>query len=146
MCPKYIGDSLPNYFTHLLTTLDRLNIDPTLLPNYRVKTYEKLTYPPPEACLPQGPGRGISIPLYPDPTSGLTSMVVSVQIGRRISVALQLCPPLQFGPLTYQPIEWVFVSSNQSALSWCLLHLTSQLGEGCSMGFVRFVFLIQRFG
>ena len=32
------------------------------------------------------------------------------------SVALQLCPPLQFGPLTYQPIEWVFVSSNQSAL------------------------------
>ena len=31
-------------------------------------------------------------------------------------VALQLCPPLQFGPLTYQPIEWGFVSSNQSAL------------------------------
>ena len=31
-------------------------------------------------------------------------------------VALQLCPPLQFGPLTYQPIECVFISSNQSAL------------------------------
>ena len=31
-------------------------------------------------------------------------------------VALQLCPPLQFGPLTYQPIEWGFISSNQSAL------------------------------
>ena len=46
-------------------------------------------------------------------------------------VALQLCPPLQFGPLTYQPIEYVFVSSNQSALRSCLRHLTSQLGEGC---------------
>ena len=32
-----------------------------------------------------------------------------------MAVALQLCPPLQFGPLTYQPIEWVFFS-NQSAL------------------------------
>ena len=30
--------------------------------------------------------------------------------------ALHLCPPLQFGPLTYQPIEWGFISSNQSAL------------------------------
>ena len=34
----------------------------------------------------------------------------------RSSVALQLCPPLQFGPLTYQPIECVFISSNQSVL------------------------------
>ena len=58
------------------------------------------------------------------------------------AVALQLCPPLQFGPLTYQPIEWGFISSNQSALRSCLLHVTSQLGEGCSMTFVRFVFLI----
>ena len=58
------------------------------------------------------------------------------------SVALQLCPPLQFGPLTYQPIEWGFVSSNQSALWSCLLHVTSQLGEGCSMSFVRFSVLI----
>ena len=57
-------------------------------------------------------------------------------------VALQLCPPLQFGPLTYQPIEWGFVSSNQSALWWCLLHVTSQLGEGSSMSFVRFSVLI----
>ena len=57
-------------------------------------------------------------------------------------VALQLCPPLQFGPLTYQPIEWGFVSSNQSALWSCLLHVTSQLGEGCSMSFVRFSVLI----
>ena len=48
MCPKYIGDSPPNYFTHVLTALDRLNVDLTLLPNYRVKTfYEKLTYPSP---------------------------------------------------------------------------------------------------
>ena len=37
-------------------------------------------------------------------------------ITERLSVALQLCPPLQFGPLTYQPIEWGFISSNQSAL------------------------------
>ena len=58
------------------------------------------------------------------------------------TVALQLCPPLQFGPLTYQPIEWGFVSSNQSALWWCLLHVTSQLGEGSSMSFVRFSVLI----
>ena len=53
-----------------------------------------------------------------------------------------LSPPLQFGPLTYQPIEWGFISSNQSALWSCLLHVTFQLGEGCSMSFVRFVFLI----
>ena len=59
------------------------------------------------------------------------------------AVALQLCPPLQFGPLTYQPIECVFISSNQSALWSCLYHLTSQLGEGCSMSFVRFVLLIR---
>ena len=57
-------------------------------------------------------------------------------------VALQLCPPLQFGPFTYQPIEWGFISSNQSALWSCLLHVTSQLGEGCSMSFVRFSVLI----
>ena len=65
----------------------------------------------------------------------------------RACVALQLCPPLQFGPLTYQPIECVFISSNQSALWSCLYHmlyhLTSQLGEGCSMSFVRFVLLIR---
>ena len=58
------------------------------------------------------------------------------------NVALQLCPPLQFGPFTNQPIEWVFISSNQSALWSCLLHVTFQLGEGCSMSFVRFVSLI----
>ena len=47
-CPKYIGDSPPKYFTHVLTAIDRLNLDLTLLPNYRVKTfYEKLTYPSP---------------------------------------------------------------------------------------------------
>ena len=61
--------------------------------------------------------------------------------GSRV-VALQLCSPLQFGPLSYQPREWGFISSNQSALWSCLLHVTSQLGEGCSMTFVRFVFLI----
>ena len=37
-------------------------------------------------------------------------------VGLLVFVALQLCPPLQFGPLTYQPIEWGFISSNQSAL------------------------------
>ena len=48
MCPKYIRDSPPNYFPHVLTALDRLNVDLTLLPNYRVKTfYKKLTYPSP---------------------------------------------------------------------------------------------------
>ena len=65
---------------------------------------------------------------------------------RMFILALQLCPQLQFGPLTYQPIEWGrewgFVSSNQSALWSCLLHVTSQLGEGCSMSFVRFSVLI----
>ena len=55
------------------------------------------------------------------------------------SVALQLCPPLQFGPLTYQLTECVFISSSQSELGSCLLHVTSQLGEGCSMSlFVSF--------
>ena len=62
---------------------------------------------------------------------------------RQLGAALQLCPPLQFGPLTYQPIEYVFVSSNQSALGSCLGHLTSQVGEGCTMSFVRFVLLIR---
>ena len=50
---------------------------------------------------------------------------------------------LQFGPLTYQPIECPFISSNQSALRSCLRHLTSQLGEGRSMSFIRFVLLIR---
>ena len=61
---------------------------------------------------------------------------------QRTTVALQLCPSLQFGPLTYEPIECVFISSNQSVLWSCLLHVTSQLGEGCSMSFVRFRFFI----
>ena len=52
--------------------------------------------------------------------------------GEARSVALHLCPPLQFGPLTYQPTECVFISSNQSVLWSCLLHVTSQLWEGCS--------------
>ena len=60
-----------------------------------------------------------------------------VRMEEMADVALQLCPPLQFGPLTYQPIECVFTSSNQSALWSCLRHLTSQVGEGCSMSFVR---------
>ena len=47
---------------------------------------------------------------------GLGSKLVSFAKGRKGSVALQLCPPLQFGPLTYQPIECAFISSNQSAL------------------------------
>ena len=57
-CPKYIGDSPPKYFTHILTAVDRLNIDLTLFPNYRVKTfYEKLTYPSPRR-LPTARGLG----------------------------------------------------------------------------------------
>ena len=36
ICPKFIGDSPPKYFTHILTAVDRMNIDLTLLPNYRV--------------------------------------------------------------------------------------------------------------
>ena len=36
MCPKFIGDPPPKYFTHILTAVDRMNIDLTLLPNYRV--------------------------------------------------------------------------------------------------------------
>ena len=77
---------------------------------------------------------------------GRTEMSLSIWqncfVQHRSFVALQLCPPLQFGPLTYQPIEWGFTSSNQSALWSCLLHVTSQLGEGCSMSFVRFSVLI----
>ena len=41
---------------------------------------------------------------------------IGIVSGLFAAVALQLCPPLQFGPLTYQPIEWGFISSNQSAL------------------------------
>ena len=41
-------------------------------------------------------------------------MLVALQLCPT-NVALQLCPTWQFGPLTYQPIEWGFVSSNQSA-------------------------------
>ena len=56
-------------------------------------------------------------------------------------VALQLCPPLQFF-LFLSPMNLAFLlASNQSAL-WLCLHVTSQLGEGCSMSFVRFVFFI----
>ena len=47
-CPKYIGDSQPTYFRHLLTAVDRVNFDLTLLPDYRVKTlYVKLVNPRP---------------------------------------------------------------------------------------------------
>ena len=76
-------------------------------------------------------------PAYP--TSSPGSFAFQYGGGRREDLAT---PPLQFGPLTYQPIEWGFISSNQSALWSCLLHVTSQLGEGCSMSFVRFSVLI----
>ena len=50
-------------------------------------------------------------------TASILDSTVSCDVTERYSlVALQLCPPLQFGPLTYQPIECVFISSNQSAL------------------------------
>ena len=62
----------------------------------------------------------------------------AVHGGTRCSVAV-VSSPLQFGPLTYQPTECVFISSSQSWLWSCLLHVTSQLGEGCSMSlFVSF--------
>ena len=31
ICPKFIGDSPPKYFTHILTAVDRMKIDLTLL-------------------------------------------------------------------------------------------------------------------
>ena len=62
----------------------------------------------------------------------------AVQGGKLCSVAV-VSSPLQFGPLTYQPTECLFISSSQSLLWSCLLHVTSQLGEGCSMSlFVSF--------
>ena len=80
-----------------------------------------------------------------DRLSVLNRRIAVVQYHAKTFVALQLCPPLQFGPLIYQPIESVFVSSNQSSLCSCLRHLTSQLhvGEDCSMSFVRFVLLFR---
>ena len=64
-------------------------------------------------------------------------------VGLCLQLALQLCPllTLQFGPLTYQPIECVVISSNQSALWSCLLRVTSQLGEGSSMSVVWVLFV-----
>ena len=44
--PKYIGGHPPSYYQHILTAVDRLNLDLTLLPDYTVKTcYEKLVNP-----------------------------------------------------------------------------------------------------
>ena len=64
-------------------------------------------------------------------------------VGLCLQLALQLCPllTLQFGPLTYQPIECVVISSNQSALWSCLPRVTSQLGEGSSMSVVWVLFV-----
>ena len=46
--PKYIGGSPPLHYQHILTAIDRLNLDLTLLPDYNVKTvYVKLVNPPP---------------------------------------------------------------------------------------------------
>ena len=39
------------------------------------------------------------------PLGGALSPQGSPPLGGALSVALQLCLPLQFGPLTYQPIE-----------------------------------------
>ena len=48
--PKYMGDSPPMYFQHVLTAVDRLNFDCTLLPNYKLRTfYEKLAHPSPRS-------------------------------------------------------------------------------------------------
>ena len=47
-CPKYIGHSPLMYFRYLMTAVDRINLDLTLLPDYRVKTlYAKLVHPRP---------------------------------------------------------------------------------------------------
>ena len=49
LCPKYLGDSPPRYFQHLLAAVDRLHIDLTLLAYYKVKTlYSKLALPSPK--------------------------------------------------------------------------------------------------
>ena len=72
-----------------------------------------------------------------------TNVYQRMLLKRGTGLALQLCPPLQFGPLTNQPIEYVFISSNQSALWSCLRHLTSQVGEGCTVSFVRFLLQIR---
>ena len=46
--PKYIGGSPPLHYQHILTAIDRLNLDLSLLPDYNVKTfYAKLMNPPP---------------------------------------------------------------------------------------------------
>ena len=46
--PKYIGRHPPMYFRHVLTALDRLSLDLTLLPDYKVRTfYAKLAHNPP---------------------------------------------------------------------------------------------------
>ena len=46
--PKYIGGSPPLHYQHILTTIDRLNLDLSLLPDYNAKTfYVKLVNPPP---------------------------------------------------------------------------------------------------
>ena len=46
--PKYIGGSPPLHYQHILTAIDRLNLDLSLLPDYNVKTfYTKLVNPPP---------------------------------------------------------------------------------------------------
>ena len=47
--------------------------------------------------------------------SGISEIFRQMVSTQRCSCVLR-GPPLQFGPLTYQPIEWGFVSSNQSAL------------------------------
>ena len=47
---KYIGNSPPMYFRHILTAIAQLNIDITLLPDYSIKTfYKKLVYPSPRS-------------------------------------------------------------------------------------------------
>ena len=47
--PKYIGADPPMHFQHILTALNRLNVELTSLPNYRVKTfYKRLNSPAPQ--------------------------------------------------------------------------------------------------
>ena len=69
--PKYIGGSPPLHYQHILTAIDRLNLDMSLLPDYNVQTfYAKLVNPLPGDCRAHSPGRANYPPRYPGATSG----------------------------------------------------------------------------
>ena len=86
--PKYMGDSPPRYFKHVLTAVDRLNIDMTLLPDYKVRTfYEKLAHPSPRSLPCTGAlERRLATPLpwpniWSNIYSGLSTPTTSLKSG-----------------------------------------------------------------